>query len=213
MSGQLRTYNYSFFKLNIIIIHQGIWGGIKNDMNTLIVYSSVTGNTRLVAEGIAEALPAATKIYPVHKAPPPIGYDLIFLGFWVYRGKPDPRMLRYMQRIHNQKVALFGTLAAWPDSPHAQAALRHARHALGSTVILGEFLCLGKLSSKRFNECMNPAYAKASHPMTPERKTRLLEGQTHPDDTDIIRATEYFCRIAGQLKIKGKPDETYNNIY
>ena len=169
-------------------------------MRSLIVYSSVTGNTRLLAEGIAKALSVETDVFPVHKAPSTIGYDLVLLGFWVYRAKPDPRMLRYMQTVSHQNVALFGTLAAWPDSPHAQAVLSHARHVLTGNNIVGEFLCLGRLSQKRFAACMSPEYVNLRHPMTPERKARLIEGQMHPDVTDITRATDYFCHIASQLQ-------------
>ena len=168
-------------------------------MRSLIVYSSVTGNTRLVAEGIAKALSIKTDVFPVYKAPSAAGYDLVLLGFWVYRAKPDPRMLRYMQTLSNQNVALFGTLAAWPDSPHAQAVLSYARHVLADNNIMGEFLCLGRLSQKRFAVCMNPEYVNPRHPMTPERKARLIEGRMHPDAADITRATDYFCHIASQL--------------
>jgi len=104
-----------------------------------------------------------------------------------------------MHTVHRQNVAFFGTLAAWPDSPHAQTVLSHARHALSDNAIAGEFLCMGKLSQQRFHTYMNPAYADATHPMTPERKARLLEGQHHPDAGDLARAADFFQRIALRL--------------
>lgn len=168
-------------------------------MKIIIVYSSVTGNTRLIAESIADVLPAVTKVYPVYKAPSVVGYDLVLLGFWVYRGKPDPRMLRYMHTLRDLNVAVFGTLAAWPNSLHAHAVLQHAKKALHNNRILGEFLCLGKIAPARLQKCMHPTYVSARHPMTLERTARLLEGQTHPDVADIARATDYFCYIASHL--------------
>ena len=52
-------------------------------MKTLIVYSSLTGNTKKVAEAIAAVLPGCD-LLPVEEAPASVeGYDLVALGYWV----------------------------------------------------------------------------------------------------------------------------------
>ena len=49
-------------------------------MKTLIVYSSLTGNTKKVAEAIAAVLPGCD-LLPVEEAPASVeGYDLVALG-------------------------------------------------------------------------------------------------------------------------------------
>lgn len=168
-------------------------------MKTLVIYSSVTGNTGTLARAIATALPGHVDLHSVYRAPPAAGYELLLLGFWVYRRKPDPRALRYMKELQGQNVAVFGTLAAWPHSEHARAVLAHARHALSGNRYLGEFLCLGKLSRKRFLRAMDPACRDYRHPRTPERIRRLQEGQKHPDAADLARAAEYFYRLASNF--------------
>ena len=49
-------------------------------MKACIVYSSCTGNTRKVAEALAET--SGIACFAVRHAPNPDDYDLLALGFW-----------------------------------------------------------------------------------------------------------------------------------
>ena len=79
-------------------------------MRTCIVYSSCTGNTRKVAEAMAEAsgLPCCA----LRHDPDPQDYDLLAVGFWVRKGLPDARPQRYIQSIQDKNNITFGTLGA-----------------------------------------------------------------------------------------------------
>ena len=63
-------------------------------MKSCIIYSSVTGNTRKVAEALAAA--SGAPCFPVREAPDPDDYDLLALGFWVRLGQADARTQGYM---------------------------------------------------------------------------------------------------------------------
>ena len=53
-------------------------------MKSIVIYSSLTGNTKQVAEAITSVLPADTPCVSVKELPPDISsYDLVFAGFWV----------------------------------------------------------------------------------------------------------------------------------
>ena len=151
-------------------------------MGILIVYSSRTGNTEQVARAIAEAIPGS-RVYSVGAAPRPGQGDIVFVGFWVYRGKPDEATAGWLQGLAGCQIALFGTLAAWPDSEHA-ARCRARAEALvleperGNTV-LGSFLCQGRMSGT------------PRHPMTPERRARLDEAAKRPNEADFARARAF----------------------
>ena len=151
-------------------------------MGILIVYSSRTGNTEQVARVIAGAIPGS-RVYPVGEAPRPGQGDVVFVGYWVCRGQPDEAAAGYLRGLAACPVALFGTLAAWPDSEHA-ARCRARAEALvleperGNTV-LGSFLCQGRMSGA------------PHHPMTPERRARLDEAAKHPNEADFARARAF----------------------
>ncbi len=72
-------------------------------MKSLVVYSSKTGNTEMVAQAVYEALPEPKAIYAVKEAPPPDGYDFIAMGFWVDRGTADARARKYMEKIKGKE--------------------------------------------------------------------------------------------------------------
>lgn len=161
----------------------------------LLVYSSVTGNTRQVAEAVRSVLPPGTVCLPVREAPPAEAFDFVVLGFWVHRGGPDPASVRYMETVRGRDVAFFGTLAAYPESGHARAVLERAERLLAGNRILGSFLCQGKLAPERLARRMRGEAADTHHPLTEERRARLLEAARHPDEKDLGMARETFGAI------------------
>jgi len=171
-------------------------------MKTLVVYSSRTGNTKKIAEAIAGALPGCS-LFPVQEAPASAeGYDLVAAGYWVDRGMPDADAKKWLEGVKNARVALFGTLGAWPDSDHAKECMAKGEALLteparGNTV-LGSWLCQGKVDP-RVIELMARAAADA-HPMTPERKARLEEAAKHPDAEDCRRAQAFVAGIIGAMQ-------------
>lgn len=156
-------------------------------MRFLTVYSSVTGNTRQVAEAMTRNVPGG-ELCAVGQAPEPDGYDVLLLGFWVRRGRPDDRMLRYMERVWRKKVILFGTLGAWPDSDHARACAAVATASMEEreNSVQGVFLCQGKVNPKIIEAA--PERVRLAHPMTEARRLRHLEAAKHPDAEDLARA-------------------------
>ena len=165
--------------------------------NARIIYSSRTGNTRAVAEHLAERfglsavnakVELAARKDELKNGSTPQGdaagndSDILLLGMWAWRGGPNPTMRTFMRGLRGRRVFLFGTMAAWPDSPHAQDCLDCARALLdeGGNALLGHFFCQGRLDPK--------LKGKGHHPLTPERAKRLEEAEHHPDHTDLLNA-------------------------
>lgn len=167
-------------------------------MKSIIIYSSVTGNTRSVAEAIRQVLPRETRLASVDEAPDPACFDFLVLGFWVRRGKPDPKMLRYMERVQGKLVACFGTLAAYPDSDHARLVRQNAESLLRGNIVVGHFLCQGRLEAGYLASLLDGTRAHASHPMTEERRQRLLEANAHPNESDFAAAGKLFADLYRQ---------------
>ena len=159
-------------------------------MKACIIYSSCTGNTRKVAEAMAET--SGVPCFAVRNAPAPDDFDLLALGFWVRKGQPDARAQRYMERVRGKQVFFFGTLGAWPDSDHARRCLA-ATHALieagGNTVVDG-FLCQGRVNP----QVIAASQRKGGHPMSAQRLARLREAERHPDAADLAAARLHWQR-------------------
>ncbi|WP_294554755.1 flavodoxin family protein [uncultured Mailhella sp.] len=170
-------------------------------MKTLIVYSSLTGNTKKVAEAIAAVLPGCD-LLPVEEAPASVeGYDLVALGYWVDRGMPDGRTRTWLGGVKNARLAFFGTLGAWPDSDHAKECMKKGEELAlvpeRGNEVYGSWLCQGKIDP-RVLEAM-ARMAGNVHPMTPERKARIEEAAKHPDEDDCRRAQAFFRGILEKM--------------
>ncbi len=161
-------------------------------MRCSIVYSSKTGNTKKVASAISEVLGVPT--YHLTDAPLPSEYDLLYLGFWVDKGTADKQTQAYIASIKGEKIALFGTLGAYPDSDHAIECKQRVEELVSeNNQCVGVFLCQGKIDSsltKAFQGKGSP------HPMTPERMARHLESQKHPDENDLKNAQAWAEKLS-----------------
>ncbi|MBR3880065.1 MAG: flavodoxin [Mailhella sp.] len=170
----------------------------EQDLRARILCSSRTGNTRKVAEylGTKFSLPVfdARSVLADYKAGSKDGRlgsegdaagpdsDILLLGFWAWRGGPNPTMREIMAALRGRRVFVFGTMAAWPDSPHAADCLACTEKLLagGDNILLGHFFCQGKLDPR--------VRAKSRHPLTAERLRRLEEAEKHPDAADLDAA-------------------------
>ena len=168
---------------------------------SLVIYSSLTGNTKKVAEAVQSVIPNCD-IFPIDNLPENIDeYYFISVGYWVDRGLPDAKSKKLIRSLKNMNVALFGTLGAYPDSPHAKGCIRDSETMLKTAGknnnVLGSFLCLGKIDPKLMDYMGK--FMGETHPLTPERKARLLEAQTHPDNNDLENAKAVFKGFVERL--------------
>lgn len=89
-------------------------------MKVQVIYSSLSGCTRRVAEGIYNALQVQDKsLHDLAQGEPVLDGDVVLLGYWVDRGGPNAQMKAFMEKIEGKKVSVFCTLAYWADSNHA----------------------------------------------------------------------------------------------
>lgn len=167
-------------------------------MRCAVIYSSITGNTRMVAEAIHEIMPPDCALFSVRNAPSPEAFTVLALGFWARRGKPDDAMLGYMEAVRGlgKTLGLFGTLGAYPDSDHGIRFMENARELCEGNIIAASFACMGRISSKvlEANERRRAA-GHNNHPDTPARRARIAEASRHPNDDDLRNAQLAFAPL------------------
>lgn len=91
-------------------------------MKTLVVYSSLTGNTKKATTWAFEAVIGEKKLLSVDEA---MNIDLspytkIVHGFWVDKGSLDSKSRKFLKRVKGKEIIFIGTLGAYPDSDHAK---------------------------------------------------------------------------------------------
>ncbi len=96
-------------------------------VKTLITYFTRTGNTKLVAEAIFEALPGDKTLQPMAEAGDIAPFQFIFAGFPVQtHSVPYPAEVFLKTIPYGKKVALFSTHVSVTGSRLSREALEYA---------------------------------------------------------------------------------------
>ena len=136
-----------------------------------IIYDSRGGNTRKLADAIAEELEAEAVDVSVTATVP--GTGVLFLGSGYYGGKPGKNILKFIEThdFRGRRVALFGTSGGGKGLE--VEAMAEALKGKGATVI-GKYYCSGQFL--------------------------LFVSQGHPNVTDLDAARKFAREMAGLQK-------------
>ena len=153
-----------------------------------VVFSSSTGNTKLLADAIDEALPKENRDYFGEITPEVPESEMLYVGFWTDRGNADKTALEFLQRLKNKKVFLFGTAGFGGSEDYFKKILANAESALdGSNTVAGEFMCQGKMPQAVRERYMS----MKAQPNPPANLDMLIENfdraLSHPDAEDMER--------------------------
>jgi len=111
-------------------------------MNIKVVYHTMTGNTKKVAEAISEAVGVPAE--PVSESTVSGAIDILFIGDGVYGSKADNKTVSFIKSLSADKVrhaAVFGTYGG------QKKAITHMKELLkqqGINVVDESFGCKGK---------------------------------------------------------------------
>ncbi len=161
-------------------------------MKILVTYSSLTGNTKKLAEGIYEELLGEKEIMPIGEVKDLSQYDVVLVGYWVDKGGPNEEAKKFLEAIEEKKVGIFATLAYWPDTDHGWKSLINGEKLVkDKNQVIGKYICQGKLSDsiiERFKSLPegNP------HAITPEKLKRYEISSKHPSEIDIAAGAQLF---------------------
>ena len=120
-------------------------------MKSAIVYKSVGGNTKLLADIIAQQLhiKAQSLITSVDVE----DVELVYVGFWTDKGECDEDVKRFLKGLHHQKIFLFGTAGFGGDESYFQGILTRVQTYIDDTnEIVGTYMCQGKIWKEREKE-------------------------------------------------------------
>ena len=171
-------------------------------MKSIVIYSSLTGNTKQVAEAITSVLPAGTPCVSMKELPSDIAsYDLVFVGFWVDKGTANKEARDVLGTLHNPHVALFATAGVPPHMAHAKESLVNAAKCLPDGVEpVGTFICQGKVDPKVIEMMYKMFPPGSAHGQSPERDALHKSAETHPDEQDFANAKEFAKSVLAKLQ-------------
>ena len=111
-----------------------------------IIYSSLTGNTKVLADAIHEALPQdECEYFGVSDTVIPSS-ELLYIGFWTDKGNADTKTLQLLSQLKNKQIFLFGTAGFGGSDIYFRKILSQVKQFIdASNVIVGEYMCQGRM--------------------------------------------------------------------
>ena len=153
-----------------------------------IIFSSMTGNTRKLADTIRGALPEELCDYFGDAKTGNSDAEMIYVGFWTDKGTADQACLELLGGLRNKKIFLFGTVGFGGSEAYYQKILANVRTAIdASNTVVGEYMCQGRMPQAvrdRYVKMKEMPDAKPNLDALIENFDRAL---SHPDLEDLER--------------------------
>ena len=153
-----------------------------------IIFSSATGNTKLLAETLHGALPLEQCAYfgPWNREIPET--PVVYVGFWTDKGNADPDTLALLKELRNKKVFLFGTAGFGGSAEYFANILSAVQAELDpSNTVVGTYMCQGRMPQsvrQRYVAMKQQPNPASNLDMLIENFDRAL---AHPDAGDLER--------------------------
>lgn len=156
-------------------------------MTYMIVYSSPTGNTEMIAKAIKDALgeDSCTYFGKVDEISTQDA-DIVFIGFWVLKGSCSDDIKKYLATLENKKIFLFGTAGFGGLDSYFNTILSEVKKLIpDSNTIINSFMCQGKMPHtvlERYEKLLKdqPENSNISNMINNYKKAL-----SHPDLQDI----------------------------
>ena len=157
-----------------------------------IIFSSVTGNTKLLANAIRDALPQENCDYfgisSIRENP---ATELLFIGFWTDKGTADEATLKLLETLRNKKIFLFGTAGFGGSEEHYQKILAKTKEAIdASNTIVGEYMCQGKMPLSVKERYVKMIEEHGHKPNLDALLENFDSALSHPDANDLEKLKE-----------------------
>lgn len=158
-------------------------------MKVQVIYSSLTGNTKKLANAIYSGIVVPEKsIHDLKDGVPKVDGDILLLGYWGNSGQPNEEMKTFLQGIRGKAVGIFCTLGYYSDSAHARQTVEAGLDLVKqNNEIIGSFVCSGAVAR-------DPKTQKNGEKSVPteQKELRWDMVRSHPTDAECALAAERF---------------------
>ncbi len=156
-------------------------------MTYSIVYSSKTGNTKMLADALHQALPADDCLYFGAPDAQALAAERIYIGFWTDKGSCDAETAAFLAQLTHQEIFLFGTCGFGGGVAYFEQILARVRDLLPESVqLVGSYVCPGKMPQSvrdRYVRIAEEEPAKRSHMQ--KMIFNFDCALSHPDTNDL----------------------------
>ena len=144
-----------------------------------IVYNSLTGNTKLLADTIKSVLPDNDND------------DIVFVGFWTDRGNADSKTIEHLKLLRNKKIFLFGTCGFGGSEAYFDRILTNVKGNIDSSnEMIGEYMCQGKMPNSVRERYLKMKETDNCPPNIDALIDNFDKALSHPDEKDLEKLSQ-----------------------
>lgn len=144
-----------------------------------VVYNSLTGNTKMLADTINNVLPDNDND------------DIVFVGFWTDKGNADSKTIEYLKLLRNKKIFLFGTCGFGGSEAYFDRILTNVKSNIDSSnEIIGEYMCQGKMPSSVRERYLKMKESDNCPPNIDSLIDNFDKALSHPDEKDLEKLSQ-----------------------
>lgn len=171
----------------------------------LVLYESLSGNTKKVATEIFSSLPGNSKdIMDLSECTSIPDANVYFIGFGVYCGSCHFEINNLLSSISGKAIALFSTCCMGNNEDYRNNIEQTVSAWIeNDNLYLGAFICQGKMPMAFRHKCENLCNSedkKVSRALLSAFDSAL----THPDNEDLKNASRFVTSCLQKYKDKIK---------
>ena len=160
-------------------------------MKIAVVYKSLTGNTKLVAETIGEALKAEHDVCVCEPAAC-MEADMYFIGSWIDKGNATKEIADFLTQLEGKKIALFATAGFGGSQEYYNTLAERIKAQIpASNEIVGQFFCQGKMPMSVRDRYVAMLQANPEDKNLEVNVKNFDEALSHPDEADLKAAVDW----------------------
>lgn len=154
-----------------------------------VVYNSLTGNTKLLADTIREVLPRDND-----------NNDAVFVGFWTDKGNADSKTIEYLKLLRDKKIFLFGTCGFGGSEAYFEKILTNVKSNIDSSnEIIGEYMCQGKMPSSVRERYLKMKESDNCPPNIDALIDNFDMALSHPDEKDLEKLSQIVLQTLSNV--------------
>ena len=172
-------------------------------MNISVYYTSITGNTRKLADHVTERLRRAGHEVELTDSSTRIREndngekkpDVTILAFWCRRSGLDDISARILSHWKGRKIVGIGTIGGNVEGAYGERVRENVRETIEKdNICLGISICQGAVDLKRI-EKRRKLPVESRHYVSSEKYQRILKTQGHPDRADLDCVAESVLKL------------------
>lgn len=164
-------------------------------MKIAIMYKSVTGNTKKIAEQIKNTLKDEEVVY-FGEPNIEIDADIYFVGSWTFKGDVVKEVVDVLKNLKDKKIALFGTAGFGGSQEYFDKLYERAKTNIDSSNhLLGYFYCQGKMPMTVRDKYIDLIKQNPEDKNLQVSLDNFDKALTHPDKEDLDNVSTWAQSI------------------